>query len=169
MSLISPESLDFVQHLKYAVVKGWVWPGGSALTLLTSPNDSQDRRSKWGCQTGSPLGPMDPLHCPLVSDPANDREPTRLDVKLFPGKPRKYFVFQSAGIIRPTFVVSVLSWNSTGEIGRIGRHRAETHRYFNIRVFGPMPPDASDFPGGIPALGLSECVSCNFHAFFSCK
>ena len=29
-------------------------------------------------------------------------------------------------------------------------HRAETHRYFNIRFFGQMPPDASDFPGGIP-------------------
>ena len=26
------------------------------------------------------------------------------------------------------------------------RHRAETHRHFNIRVFGPMPPDASDLP-----------------------
>ena len=38
------------------------------------------------------------------------------------------------------------------EIGRIGRHRAETHRHFNIRFFGPMPPDASDFPGGIPAI-----------------
>ena len=25
------------------------------------------------------------------------------------------------------------------------------HRHFNIRGFGPMPPDASDFPGGIPA------------------
>ena len=47
-----------------------------------------------------------------------------------------------------------LSWNSTGEIGRIGRHRAETHRYCNIRGFGQMPPDASDFPGGIPALSL---------------
>ena len=45
-----------------------------------------------------------------------------------------------------------LSWNSTGEIGRIGRHRAETRRHFNIRFFGPIPPDASDFPGGIPAL-----------------
>ena len=45
-----------------------------------------------------------------------------------------------------------LSWNSTGEIGRIGRHQAETHRYFNIRFFGQMPADASDFPGGIPAL-----------------
>ena len=44
------------------------------------------------------------------------------------------------------------SWNSTGEIGRIGRHRAETHRYFNIRFVGQMPPDASDFPGGIPAI-----------------
>ena len=27
------------------------------------------------------------------------------------------------------------------------------NRYFNIRFFGPMPPDASDFTGGIPALG----------------
>ena len=44
------------------------------------------------------------------------------------------------------------SWNSTGEIGRIGRHRAETHRYFNTRFFGQMPSDASNFPGGIPAL-----------------
>ena len=44
------------------------------------------------------------------------------------------------------------SWNSTGKIGRIGRHRAETHRHFNIRLFGQMPPDTSDFPGGIPAL-----------------
>ena len=42
-----------------------------------------------------------------------------------------------------------LSWNSTGEIRRIGRHRAETHPYW---FFGQMPPDASDFPGGIPAL-----------------
>ena len=49
---------------------------------------------------------------------------------------------------------SVISWNSTGEIGRFRRHRAETHRHFNIRFFGQMPPDASDFPGGIPA-----CVS----------
>ena len=45
-----------------------------------------------------------------------------------------------------------LGWNSTGKIGRIGRHRAETHHHFNIRFFGPMSPDASDFPGGIPAL-----------------
>ena len=45
----------------------------------------------------------------------------------------------------------IYSWNSTGKIGRIGRHRAETHRHFNIRFFGPMPPDAFDFPGGIPA------------------
>ena len=46
----------------------------------------------------------------------------------------------------------ILSWNFTGEIRHIGRHRAETHRYFNIRFFGQMPPDASDSPGGIPAL-----------------
>ena len=40
-------------------------------------------------------------------------------------------------------------WDSTGKIGGIGRHLAETHRYFNIRFFGQMPPDGSDFPGGI--------------------
>ena len=55
---------------------------------------------------------------------------------------------------------SYLSWNSTGEIGRIGRHRAETHRYFNIRGFGQMSPDASDFPGGIPALWLVSLPVC---------
>ena len=31
-------------------------------------------------------------------------------------------------------------------------HRAETRRYFNVRFFGPMPPDVSDLPGGVPAL-----------------
>ena len=38
---------------------------------------------------------------------------------------------------------------------------AETHRYFNIRFFGQMPPDASDFPGGIPALegGVTTVVN----------
>ena len=51
----------------------------------------------------------------------------------------------------PTHDASI-NWNSTGKVGRIGRHRAETHRHFNIRFFGPMPPDASDFPGGIPAI-----------------
>ena len=57
-----------------------------------------------------------------------------------------------------TYLCSTLSWNSTGEIGRIGWHRAETHRHFNIRFFGPMPPDASDFPGGIPVLGYKAKV-----------
>ena len=56
----------------------------------------------------------------------------------------------AGGSARDCALGSVYSWNSTGKIGRIGRHRAETHRYFNIRFFGPMPPDASDFPGGIP-------------------
>ena len=51
---------------------------------------------------------------------------------------------------------SDVSWNSTGEIGRIGRHRPETHRYFNIRFFGQMSPDAPDFPGGIPAVGKAQ-------------
>ena len=53
-----------------------------------------------------------------------------------------------------TFIADIYSWNSTGEIGR---HRAETHRYFNIRFFGQMSPDASDFPGGIPAKNY-RCV-----------
>ena len=46
-----------------------------------------------------------------------------------------------------------LSWNSTGKIGRIGRHLAEKPDVKVTMSFGPMPPDASDFPGGIPALG----------------
>ena len=54
--------------------------------------------------------------------------------------------------------LDVLSWNSTGKIGRIGRHRAETHRHFNISFFGQMPPDASDFLGGIPALDIDVCM-----------
>ena len=45
-----------------------------------------------------------------------------------------------------------LSWNSTGKIGRIGRHLAEKPDVKVTMCFGPMPPDASDFPGGIPAL-----------------
>ena len=44
------------------------------------------------------------------------------------------------------------SWNSTGEIGRIGRHLAEKPDVEVTMSFGPMPPDASDFPGGIQAL-----------------
>ena len=86
----------------------------------------------------------------------------------------------------------IRSWNSTGKIGRIGRHlaetpdvevklefhredlthRAETHRHFNIRVFGPMPPDASDFPGGIPAdvfgPDAARCVRFPHSSFRSC-
>ena len=42
------------------------------------------------------------------------------------------------GVPRCTQVVQLsLSWNSTG---KIGRHRTETHRPFNIRFFGPMRP-----------------------------
>ena len=43
------------------------------------------------------------------------------------------------------------SWN----IGRIGRHRAEKPNVEVTMCLGPMPPDASDFPGGIPALAMS--------------
>ena len=39
---------------------------------------------------------------------------------------------------------------STGEIGRIGRHRAEQSDVVAM-CFGHMPSDTSDFPGGIPA------------------
>ena len=46
----------------------------------------------------------------------------------------------------------ILSWNSTGKIGRIGRHLAEKPDVEVTMCFGPMPPDASDFLGGIPAL-----------------
>ena len=46
-----------------------------------------------------------------------------------------------------------LSSNSTGKIGRIGRHRTEKPNVEVTVGLGPMPPDASDFPGGIPALG----------------
>ena len=38
-------------------------------------------------------------------------------------------------------------------------HRGDlTHRYFNIRFFGQMPPDASDFPGGIPGINAHQVV-----------
>ena len=47
---------------------------------------------------------------------------------------------------------SLLSWNSTGKIGCIGRHLAENPDVEVTMSFGPMPPD---FPGGIPAL---HCV-----------
>ena len=48
----------------------------------------------------------------------------------------------------------VLSWNSTGKIGRIGRHLAEKPDVEVTMCLGPMPSDASDFPGGIPAIIL---------------
>ena len=44
--------------------------------------------------------------------------------------------------------------NSTGKIGRIGWHLAEKSDVKVMMCFGPMPPDASDFPGGIPAIIL---------------
>ena len=47
--------------------------------------------------------------------------------------------------------IKMYSWNSTGKIGRIGRHRAEKPNVEVTMCFGPMPSDASDFPGGIPA------------------
>ena len=47
---------------------------------------------------------------------------------------------------RPTY-----GWNSTGESGRIRRHRAEKPDVEVTVCLGPMPPDASDSPGGIPA------------------
>ena len=43
------------------------------------------------------------------------------------------------------------SWNSTRNIGRIGRHLAENPDVKVTMCFGQMPPDVSDFPGGIPA------------------
>ena len=53
--------------------------------------------------------------------------------------------------------LTVYSWNSTGKIGRIGRHLAEKPDVKVTMYFGPMPPDASDFPGGIPAIyGIVE-------------
>ena len=47
---------------------------------------------------------------------------------------------------------AALSWNSTGKIGRIGRHLAEQPDVEVTMCLGPMPPDASDFPGGIPTF-----------------
>ena len=46
------------------------------------------------------------------------------------------------------------------EIGRIGRHLAEKPNVEVTMCLGPMPPDASDFPGGIPALGGDHMVGC---------
>ena len=55
-------------------------------------------------------------------------------------------------IIASFLFFPVISWNSTWEIGRIGRHRAEKPDVEVMVGLGPMPPDASDFPGGIPAV-----------------
>ena len=49
---------------------------------------------------------------------------------------------------------TIYSWNSTGEIGRIGRHLAQKPDVKVTMCVGPMLPDASDFPGGIPAYDL---------------
>ena len=54
-----------------------------------------------------------------------------------------------------------LSWNSTWKVGRIGRQLAEQPDVKVTMCFGPMPPDASDFPGGIPALGY-VCSAFSF-------
>ena len=64
---------------------------------------------------------------------------------------------------------NIKSWNSTGKIGRIGRHLAETHRHEGHRGFGQMPPDASDFPGGIPAKTLILFGSVRFQRYVSGK
>ena len=60
--------------------------------------------------------------------------------------------------------LAILSWNSNGEIGRIGRHLAEKPDVEVTMCLGPMPPDVADFPGGIPALDrVSSCrnnLSC---------
>ena len=50
----------------------------------------------------------------------------------------------------------ILSWNSAGEIGRIGWHLADKPVVKVMMCFGPMPADASDFPGGIPAYDRSS-------------
>ena len=52
-----------------------------------------------------------------------------------------------------------LSWNSTGKIRRIGRHLAENPNVEVTMCLGPMPPDASDFPGGIPALLILKSIT----------
>ena len=50
-------------------------------------------------------------------------------------------------------LLGYISWNSTGRIGRIGRHRAGKP---DVEVtMCDMPPDASDFPGGIPAIAVA--------------
>ena len=51
-----------------------------------------------------------------------------------------------------TVVAFIKSWNSTGKIGRIGRHLADKPDVEVTMCLGPMPPSASDFPGGIPAF-----------------
>ena len=54
-----------------------------------------------------------------------------------------------------------LSWNSTREIGHIGRHLADKPDVKVTMCFGPMPPDASDFPGGSPALAHDGKLNTN--------
>ena len=80
---------------------------------------------------------------PIVLPTRRQQAPYRI-IHLF----LRHSYVQTATLI----ILSHVSWNSTGKIGRIRRHRVETHRHFNIRFFGQMPPDASDFPGGIPAV-----------------
>ena len=43
-------------------------------------------------------------------------------------------------ILDPRLLVLVLSWNSTGEIGRIGQHLAEKPDVKVTMCFGPMRP-----------------------------
>ena len=57
-----------------------------------------------------------------------------------------------------SMTLDLYSWNSTGKIGRIGRHLAEKpddeEEDVDVTMcLGPMPPNASDFPGGLPAYG----------------
>ena len=52
----------------------------------------------------------------------------------------------SMAAARMVKVVVILSWNSTGKIGRIGRHRAETHRHFNQGFIYTPPPTGRGFP-----------------------
>ena len=59
-------------------------------------------------------------------------------------------------LMKVAFGSFALSWNSTGKIGRIGRHLAEKPDVKVTMCFGPMLPDASHFPGGIPALDLAR-------------
>ena len=71
--------------------------------------------------------------------------------------------------MRPILLLSdtstVISWNSTGKIGHIGRHLAEKPDVKVTMCFGPMPPDASDFPSGIPAIHDSKSTSTAHESF----